>query len=44
MLPKFYPFGRTEEDQVFRPNDDNSSGKVQISIFISSTSITSYKL
>ena len=31
-LPKFYPFGTSEGDQVVSRNDDGSSGEVQISI------------
>lgn len=32
LLPKFYPFGTSEGDQVVPRNDDGSSGEVQISI------------
>ena len=31
-LSKFYPFGTSEGDQIVTPNDDGSSGEVQISI------------
>ena len=30
-LPNFYPFGTNEGDKVVPPNDDGSSGIVQIS-------------
>ena len=31
LLPKFYPFGTSEGDQVVPRNDDGNSGEVQIS-------------
>ncbi|XP_078360273.1 sushi domain-containing protein 2-like isoform X2 [Oculina patagonica] len=32
ILPNFYPFGQSEGDQRLKPNDDESSGTVPISI------------